>query len=130
MPQEVDCIAGMSKCFFNPIYYKVDQCLWTQRRLDMQSDKLKYIKENVGIEIFYMQELTNFRPRNWKQWTCGGLCPFHKDKRQGSFWINISSGAYKCFSCGAKGGDVIAFVCQKYSLRFKQALDRLQNEYC
>lgn len=31
------------------------------------------------------------------------LCPFHDDKKAGSFFINIQSGMYHCFSCGAKG---------------------------
>jgi hypothetical protein len=42
-------------------------------------------------------------------WTDGGICPFHADRRAGSFRVNIESGAYTCYSCGAKGGDVVAF---------------------
>jgi DNA primase len=42
-------------------------------------------------------------------WCCGGCCPFHDDRRPGNFRIHLQSGAFTCFSCGAKGGDVIAF---------------------
>jgi len=31
------------------------------------------------------------------------LCPFHNDRRIGSFSVNILTGRYHCFSCGAKG---------------------------
>lgn len=42
-------------------------------------------------------------------WKDGGLCPFHDDRRPGSFRVNVQTGAYRCFSCGACGGDIVAF---------------------
>ncbi|HAJ19879.1 MAG TPA: hypothetical protein DCL95_07445, partial [Rhodospirillaceae bacterium] len=38
-----------------------------------------------------------------------GLCPFHADTRPGSFVVNKATGAFKCFSCGEQGGDIITF---------------------
>lgn len=38
-----------------------------------------------------------------------GICPFHTDKKIGSFKVNISKGMFKCFSCGMSG-DSIDFV--------------------
>ncbi|MCP4355736.1 MAG: hypothetical protein GY793_08945, partial [Proteobacteria bacterium] len=35
--------------------------------------------------------------------------PFHADKKAGSFYINARNGAFKCHSCGAKGGSLLAF---------------------
>lgn len=32
------------------------------------------------------------------------LCPFHDDKHAGSFYVNPSTGWYKCFACDASGG--------------------------
>lgn len=52
--------------------------------------------------------LPPMRPRR-DGWTDGGLCPFHDDRRPGSFRVNVQTGAYRCFSCGAAGGDIVAF---------------------
>jgi DNA primase len=62
-------------------------------------------------------------------WNDGGLCPFHDDGHKGSFRINATSGAFKCFSCGAAGGDVAAFLMQRDGLTFTQALSRLADEW-
>lgn len=35
-------------------------------------------------------------------------CPFHDDTRP-SLRVHAESGAYRCMSCGAHGGDVLAF---------------------
>jgi DNA primase len=48
------------------------------------------------------------------------LCPFHDDTRP-SFRVNTRSGAYRCMSCGAKGGDVIEFHRRRHGLSFMQA---------
>jgi DNA primase len=34
-------------------------------------------------------------------------------------------GGFFCFSCGEKGGDVVAFVQRRYNLTFPEALKRL-----
>jgi hypothetical protein len=70
-------------------------------------------------KTFYQRELgTLGRPsRGWAP----ALCCFHKDHRP-SLSINLTTGGYFCFSCGAKGGDVIAFVRLRYSLDFPGAL--------
>lgn len=38
-----------------------------------------------------------------------GICPFHNDKRLGSFVVTNKKGIWKCFACG-EGGDSIKFV--------------------
>ena len=55
------------------------------------------------------------------------LCPFHADKRAGSFVVNKTSGAFKCFSCGEAGGDVIDFHMKANQLSFKDAFNQLQE---
>ena len=83
----------------------------------------KNIKESIDSQEFYLRELNLDRFGNHSgQWAVAGLCPFHDDRKAGSFQINIASGAFKCWSCTASGGDVIAFVMQKYNLPFKEAL--------
>ena len=43
------------------------------------------------------------------------LCPFHKDTGIGSFSINLKTGLYNCFSCGAKG-NILSYVKQVYNI--------------
>ncbi len=62
----------------------------------------------------------------WHMWN--GLCPFHADRRAGSFVVNQMTGAFKCFSCGSNGGDIIAFHMQTNGLSFKEALKALGGQ--
>jgi CHC2 zinc finger len=73
-------------------------------------------------KIFYAKELGKLsRPcRDWV-WA---LCCFHRDKHP-SLHINLNTGGYYCFSCGASGGDEIAFVRHRYRFTFGQALSYL-----
>ena len=52
------------------------------------------------------------------------ICPFHPDKKP-SLRINVERGAYRCMSCGARGGDVLAFHMHFYSLSFVEACKAL-----
>lgn len=47
------------------------------------------------------------------------LCPFHDDK-QASFSVNIETGLFNCFACGAKG-DVFSFYMKKHRCSFSKA---------
>ena len=62
-------------------------------------------------------------------WNDAGLCPFHADNSRGSFRVNITSGGFKCFSCGAAGGDLIAFEQKIHGLTFPQALEKLARDW-
>ncbi|MCK5295283.1 MAG: hypothetical protein KAJ75_00205 [Alphaproteobacteria bacterium] len=62
----------------------------------------------------------------WHAWN--GLCPFHNDKRAGSFVVNKITGAFKCFSCGENGGDIINFHMKANSLSFKEAFKQLKEK--
>ncbi|MFZ5863869.1 MAG: DNA primase [Nitrospirota bacterium] len=55
-----------------------------------------------------------------------GLCPFHADKRP-SFTVSPSKQLYHCFGCGA-GGDLFAFVMQRESLSFPEAVQWLARK--
>lgn len=48
------------------------------------------------------------------------ICPFHADTKP-SLSICIENGAFKCWSCGAKGGDIVAFHQKRFGLSFKDA---------
>lgn len=77
---------------------------------------------------FYEQELGELRrpSRGWARPKAG--CPFHESSSKASFAVNLDSGGFFCFSCGASGGDVIAFVRQRYGLSFPDALKRFHIE--
>ena len=63
--------------------------------------------------------------QDWYHWN--GLCPFHEDRRPGSFVVNKASGAFRCFSCGAKGGDIIAFHMLRQGKTFHETLAELRR---
>ncbi len=88
------------------------------------------IKSRIAPHDFYLREqvLDRFKS-NSRRWAEAGLCPFHDDSSAGSFWIHLEDGAYKCFSCNAKGYDIITFTMTKYGLSFYEALTQLANEW-
>lgn len=55
------------------------------------------------------------------------FCPFHKDGKESnpSLMMNIKDGHFRCFTCGAKGGDVIAFYRAVTGDSFGSALQAL-----
>lgn len=92
-----------------------------------QSLNAQEIKDWIQPIDFY--HLEQGQLRNYKgKWAEAGHCPFHNDRSPGSFFINVQNGAYRCFSCNASGGDIIAFVMHKHQLSFKEALEWLVNE--
>ncbi len=54
-------------------------------------------------------------------------CPFHKEKTP-SFHVNDEKGFYHCFGCGAHG-NVITFIMEQEGLGFKEAIERLADDY-
>ncbi len=55
------------------------------------------------------------------------LCPFHNEKTP-SFHIDDVKGFYHCFGCGVSG-DVIKFVMETEGLSFKEAVEKLAEDY-
>ena len=52
------------------------------------------------------------------------LCPFHDDHKP-SLRVRVENGAFCCMSCGARGGDVLAFLRLRDGLGFVEAAKRL-----
>jgi DNA primase len=52
------------------------------------------------------------------------LCPFHEDTKP-SLRVRVETGAFRCMTCGARGGDVLAFLRVRYGLGFVEAARRL-----
>ena len=68
--------------------------------------------------VFYEREFSHLgRPsRGWVRVRC---C-FHRDKTP-SLSLNLNTGGFCCFGCGARGGDVIDFLMLRDNLEFKSA---------
>jgi hypothetical protein len=47
-------------------------------------------------------------------------CVFHED-RHASLSIHRERGAFRCFACDARGGDVLAFEMRRFGADFKSA---------
>lgn len=86
------------------------------------------LKRSIKPVDFYRSQLSSFPdPRKQSAWIDGGLCPFHADRRPGSFFVSQETGAFNRFSCGAKGGDIVAFLRKRDNLDFLEALQRLRD---
>lgn len=57
-----------------------------------------------------------------------GLCPFHNDKRKGSFSVSDSKELFKCFACGATGAS-IKFVQDYEGTTYKEAALRIAYKF-
>ena len=90
---------------------------------------LQNVKSYIPPAEFFRAELPAMPPPKGGGWRDGGLCPFHSDKHAGSFRVNLETGAFTCFSCGTKGGDIIAFIQQRDGLSFPEAVQKLSNEW-
>jgi DNA primase len=87
-----------------------------------QKINANFIKNSISPLDFYRYELPK-APLKKAGWNDGGLCPFHSDNKPGSFRVNLTTGAYKCFACGCAGGDVVAFTMSLYGLNFVTAVN-------
>jgi DNA primase len=67
------------------------------------------VREGVDPAEYFYDRLPAMPVARCSGWADGGLCPFHADRSPGSFRVNTTIGMFRCFSCGAKGADVIAF---------------------
>ncbi|MDB2613616.1 CHC2 zinc finger domain-containing protein [Chlamydiales bacterium] len=94
------------------------------RYIDLQN-----LKQRIPVVEFYMHEQELNRVKTSGKWMEGGTCPFHDDRKPGSFYIHKEIGCYQCFSCGAKGADFVSFIMEKYDLSFKEALMKLVKEW-
>lgn len=74
----------------------------------------------------FVAELLGIPVPTRRGWIDGGLCPFHDDKRRGSFWVHMPEGRFACFSCGARG-DALDLLMKVRGLTFAEALDYVRR---
>ncbi len=71
--------------------------------------------------VFYPSQGVELRGRGaWRD----ALCTFHEDTKP-SLRVRVETGAFRCMSCGARGGDVLAFLRLRCGLGFVEAARRL-----
>ena len=87
------------------------------------------VKQAINPSDLFACELPDMGSPKQAHWNNGGLCPFHDDRKPNSFYVNIYTGAFKCFSCGNSGGDILSFVQLRYDLSFREALQKLADEW-
>jgi DNA primase len=71
-----------------------------------------------NIVDYYRQQFPSLRIK--PEWTAV-CCPFHQDHKP-SLSINLVSGGFHCFSCSARGGDIIAFHMRRYQMTFLETV--------
>jgi len=79
-------------------------------------------------ENYYAQQFPELKNKSVKSAWVNVHCCFHDDS-QPSLGINLISGGFHCFACGAKGGDVLAFQRMRYRLSFVRAVDLWEAWY-
>jgi len=52
------------------------------------------------------------------------ICPFHDNTRP-SLRVRLDTGGFRCMTCDAKGGDVLAFHMRRHGLHFIEAAKAL-----
>ena len=101
------------------------QKTYINKRLNVN---VEHIKNSLTPFDFYSYELPDALLKK-QSWNDGGLCPFHDDKNKGSFRINLTTGAFKCFACDIAGGDIIGFIMKRYGLQFTETLAKLADDW-
>lgn len=72
---------------------------------DIITEAIERVREEIPVSEEIRQDVTLIRSGiSYK-----GLCPFHNDRKIGSFIVTDGKKIFKCFSCGT-GGDVIKYV--------------------
>lgn len=92
------------------------------QHVDFNAKNIKAeILKRLDFSTFYKERITSLQI-NGKPETIG-LCPFHNDTNP-SLNVNIETGFYRCFACGAKG-DVFTFQQETNGVNFPTALKEL-----
>jgi DNA primase len=73
----------------------------------------------VNPMAIFRAELPKLGRVNRNGWA-SAPCPFHED-RTPSLSVNVETGRFRCFGCGAHG-DLVDFVRQRHGLGFREAL--------
>jgi DNA primase len=88
---------------------------------------MKFKRDSLPPPLdFYRREFPQLFNKTFSKKWISVICCFHTDKHP-SLSINLDTGAFRCFACGIKGRDIIAFAMLRYGLCFAEAV-RLLGE--
>lgn len=88
------------------------------------------VKRAIDPQAFYLKELGIAQFDQSHDWQDAGPCPFHEGYQPGGrFRVNLKSGAFRCRTCGAYGGDILAFLMDRDRLVFPDALAKLAGDW-
>lgn len=85
----------------------------------------KFIRHILPSAKEYYQLQFHTRWDSCNQTWVSVQCCFHEDFCP-SLRINLLSGAFRCFACGAHGSDIISFHQKRYGLGFRQCIDHFK----
>lgn len=88
------------------------------------------IKAAIDPRAFYSREFPGIELRagGEDRWTQNLHCPFHED-RNNSFGVNLISGGFKCFGCGAQGGSILDYLMRRDGLDLRAAKEALARDW-
>lgn len=87
------------------------------------------LKAALPPSAYYPRQLPTMPVTSRAGWVDGGLCPFHADRHRGNFRVHLTTGAYCCFACGARGGDLLDFHQRLTGLSFPDSLQDLAQRF-
>jgi len=92
-------------------------------------DANSLLKAITPIEFYY--PLLEQRPVTLVEegWHKAKRCPFSYDCEPSRFHVNLTNGAFKCHGCGVGGANIIAFTMKLNRLNFRQALQKLADDF-
>jgi DNA primase len=90
------------------------------KKLKRDIQPVDYYKNVAGINS------VKHTGNGWHQ--TDSLCPFHDDRKPGTFYINFVSGAFKCHSCGAHGGDFLCFHKEANNISYGKVMKDLKQK--
>lgn len=85
------------------------------------------LKSRISPRSYLLREIGLNPHDNARTWVSVN-CPFHSDQHP-SMSVHLDSGRFCCHACGAKGGSIIAFEMQRYDLSFRDAVQKLSQEW-
>lgn len=101
----------------NGAYQKNQQSDYTRKKYKREFDRSRLPTPSS----YYSKQFKNLKIKlGW----VSVKCCFHDDDNP-SLSINLVKGCFRCFGCGAKGHDVLAFHRLRYGLNFYDAMTHL-----
>lgn len=96
----------------------------SRRKTQVKLDVGKLVPPALALELLGIRHR-----RSGQRLEC--YCPFHKNgtERSPSLMVNAHDGHFRCFTCGAKGGDVVALHRIATGSSFREAVEAMEARH-